>query len=85
MLGLFQFIIALQTHPEHFASITGVSLVNGLREIPVILNNGFSDDINAEAAARMGIRYLEKPVRTENLLRVVGELLHSKRVVTDEC
>ena len=61
--------------------ITGVALVKIVREvrpdIPVILNTGFSEDINAEAAAKMGIYYLEKPVRAESLIQAVGELLRS--------
>ncbi len=71
----FALVITDQTMP----GITGTVLVKGLREvrpdIPVVLNTGFSEDIDAEAAARMGIRYLEKPVGAESLIQVVGELL----------
>ncbi len=71
----FALVITDQTMP----GITGKVLVKNLREvrpdIPVILNTGFSEDIDAEAAARMGIRYLEKPVRVQSLIQAVGELL----------
>ncbi len=71
------FVLAItdQTMP----GITGAMLVKGLREVrgdlPVILNTGFSEEIDAIAAAKMGVRYLEKPVRAESLIRAVRDLL----------
>ncbi|MCP4042497.1 MAG: response regulator, partial [Gammaproteobacteria bacterium] len=71
----FALVITDQTMP----GITGKVLVKGLREIrpdiPVILNTGFSEDIDEGSAAEMGIRYLEKPVRAKSLIQAVGELL----------
>ncbi|MCP4045851.1 MAG: PAS domain S-box protein [Gammaproteobacteria bacterium] len=71
----FDLIITDQTMPK----ITGVELVKALRkarpDIPVILNTGFSSAIDKETATRMDVRYLEKPVNAEILLRTVGELL----------
>jgi CheY-like chemotaxis protein len=44
--------------------------------LPIILCTGYSDTIEAEAAARIGIaRYLRKPVSAQELLRVLEELL----------
>ncbi|MCP4041897.1 MAG: response regulator, partial [Gammaproteobacteria bacterium] len=63
----FALVITDQTMP----GITGKVLIQNLREIrpalPVILCTGFSEDIDAAVAARMDIRYLEKPVRAESL------------------
>ncbi len=74
----FALVITDQTMP----GITGVALVKAIckvrPDIPVILNTGFSEDIDAELAARMGIRYLEKPVRAKRLIQVAGELLRQK-------
>ncbi|MCP4043855.1 MAG: response regulator, partial [Gammaproteobacteria bacterium] len=71
----FALVITDQTMP----GITGMELVEMLRkvypELPAILCTGFSEDIDAEVAARMDIRYLEKPVRAWILIQVVGELL----------
>ncbi|MCP4042829.1 MAG: PAS domain S-box protein [Gammaproteobacteria bacterium] len=73
--NVFALVITDQTMPE----ITGKVLVKNLREvrpdIQVILSTGFSEDIDSEAATKMGIRYLEKPVRAEKLIHAVGELL----------
>ncbi len=71
----FALVITDQTMP----GITGVELVNALRQVrpdmPAILNTGFSDHVDAAGAAKMGIRYLEKPVNAESLILTVGELL----------
>ncbi len=71
----FALVITDQTMPE----ISGVELVKAMRQtrpdIPAILNTGFSDHVDAEGAAKMGARYLEKPVKTESLILTVGELL----------
>ncbi len=73
--GEFDLLITDQTMP----GMSGVELVKTLRqvhpELPVILNTGFSEDIDTDYAARLGIRYLEKPVRSERLIQAVGELL----------
>ncbi len=71
----FALVITDQTMPE----ITGKMLIKNLRAVrpglPVILCTGFSEDIDAEDAERMGIHYLEKPVRIENMIQAVGEML----------
>ncbi len=75
----FDLLITDQTMP----GMSGVELVKTLRithpELPVILNTGFSEDIDSESAVRLNIRYLEKPIRSERLLQVVGELLQDDR------
>ncbi len=77
----FALLITDQTMP----GITGVELVKSMRnvrpDIPVILNTGFSDDIDAKAASDMNIRYLEKPVIAKILLQTVDELLRP----TEQC
>ncbi len=71
----FALVVTDQTMP----GISGAVLVKNLREvrnnIPVILNTGFSEDIDLETADKLGIRYLEKPVRVKNLIQAVRELL----------
>ncbi len=73
--NMFDVVITDQTMPE----ITGLDLVKAMREIrpdmPVILNTGYSDDINAETAVEMGICYLEKPVTAKSLLQTINELI----------
>ncbi len=73
----FALVITDQTMPE----ITGVELLNAVRrirsDIPSILTTGFSEHVDADRAAKMHVRYLEKPVSTKRLIRVVGELIKS--------
>ncbi|MCP4170243.1 MAG: response regulator, partial [Fuerstiella sp.] len=61
--------------------MTGVELVKAIRkirpEIPVILNSGFSDHIDASAAAELDITYMEKPLRAKTLIQTIGELIQS--------
>ncbi|MCP4288726.1 MAG: response regulator, partial [Gammaproteobacteria bacterium] len=75
----FDLIITDQTMP----GMTGIEVVNAVRQIrpdmPVILDTGFSDDIDAEAAAKMDIHFLEKPVSTHKLLQMVEGLLRSAK------
>ena len=44
-------------------------------EIPVILCSGFSEKIDREQARKIGIRYLAKPIKSEQLLHMVREAL----------
>jgi len=71
----FDIVITDQTMPE----ITGLEFIKAMREIhpniPVILNAGYSDDINAETSVEMGIGFLENPVTAKRLLQAVGEQL----------
>ncbi len=79
----FALLITDQTMPE----ITGIELVRALRQVcpdmPAILNTGFSDDVDADGAVKMGVRYLEKPVDTESLILTVGELLQPTKCRTE--
>lgn len=72
---VFVLLITDQTMP----GMTGMDLIKAIREvrpdIPVILNTGFSNDIDAETASEMNISYLTKPVEAMTLLQVVGELV----------
>ncbi len=81
-LGLFEktpdefaLVITDQSMPE----MTGGELIKAARQLrpdmPAILNTGFSDHIDADSATKMHVRYLEKPVNIESLIRTVGELL----------
>ncbi len=73
----FAMLITDQTMP----GMTGVELVKAIRkirpEIPVILNSGFSDHIDASAAAELDITYMEKPLRAKTLIQTIGELIQS--------
>lgn len=71
----FALVITDQTMPI----LTGVELVTAIRkiraDIPVILNTGFNEYVDSESASKMGIYYLEKPVRVDTLIEMVGRLL----------
>ncbi|MCP4275802.1 MAG: response regulator, partial [Gammaproteobacteria bacterium] len=71
----FVLLVTDQTMPE----MTGIEMLTKMRELrpglPVILNTGFSEDIDNDTAAAMGIHYLDKPVMANNLLQAVAELL----------
>ncbi|MCP4125614.1 MAG: response regulator, partial [Gammaproteobacteria bacterium] len=73
--GEFALLITDQTMP----GLTGVELTKQLREIrpnfPVTLCTGYSESINADAAKNIGIRYLNKPIDAEKLIRSIAELL----------
>jgi len=79
----FALVITDQTMP----GITGIEVVKTLRkarpDLPVILNTGFSEDIDENAAAKMGIRYLTKPVRAERMIQAVGDLLRPAEQSTE--
>ncbi len=74
--GKFDLLITDQTMP----GLTGIELIKQLREIrpefPVILCSGYSEDVNASEAEKMGIRYQKKPVDSEKLVRSIVEILH---------
>ncbi len=71
----FVLLVTDQTMPE----MTGIEMLTKMRELrpglPVILNTGFSEDIDNDTAAAMGIHYLDKPVMAKSLLQAVAELL----------
>jgi CheY-like chemotaxis protein len=72
----FDAVITDQTMP----GLSGDAFARAILELrpglPIILCTGYSDTIEAEAAARIGIaRYLRKPVSAQELLRVLEELL----------
>ncbi|MCP4275693.1 MAG: response regulator, partial [Gammaproteobacteria bacterium] len=73
--GEFALLVTDQTMP----GLTGVELTKQLREIrpgfPVTLCTGYSESINADVAKNIGIRYLDKPIDAEKLIRSVAELL----------
>lgn len=75
----FDLIITDQTMPD----ITGIDLVKNIRQIrldiPVILNTGFSDNINTETASNLNIRILQKPVATKLLCNSISDLLDLKK------
>jgi|GEM_PF-996492 len=71
----FSLIITDQTMPN----MTGSELIEKIREItpglPAIICSGYSDKIDAVAAAKQHITYLDKPVSINILLPKVAELL----------
>ena len=68
-------LITDQTMPD----MSGMELIDCFRklraEIPVILCSGFSEKIDREQARKIGIRYLAKPIKSEQLLHMVREAL----------
>lgn len=72
----FDLLITDQTMPK----MTGVEVAAVLRDrqlrLPVILCSGYSEQVNAKTAARLGIdRYLEKPIDANQLLQAMSDLL----------
>lgn len=81
------------TNPEKFDLIltdmtmpgmTGLELMEAVRavriDLPVILCTGFSDLMNEEKAARLGIdRYLMKPLLEEDLTTAVRDVLDARK------
>lgn len=79
----FDLVITDMTMP----GVTGAELAKKIVElrenIPVILYTGHSDLIDQEKASMIGIsRFLKKPITTENLARVVRELLDSSHAIS---
>jgi CheY-like chemotaxis protein len=76
---IFSLLLTDQTMPE----VTGLELISILRsvrpDLPVILNTGFSEDIGPESAPKLNIHYLEKPVDSSRLIRLLGELLGNRK------
>ena len=71
----FSLVITDQTMPE----LTGGELIEKIREIrpdlPVILNSGYSEYMNAEKAEKLNIVFQEKPVQLDKIIHLVNELL----------
>lgn len=76
----FDLLITDQSMP----SLTGLELLARVRSIradlPVILCTGFSERVNGDNAADLGVdRYLQKPVATEDLLEALSFCLVDRR------
>ncbi len=85
---------AFEAAPQHYDAVitdqtmpglSGDAFARAILELrpglPIILCTGYSETIEAEAAARMGIaRYLRKPVSAQELLRALEELLTANAV-----
>lgn len=71
----FDLLITDQTMPE----MSGIDLIKKIRKIrpdlPIILNTGYSDDINDETANILNIRIFKKPVEFKYILNSISELL----------
>ncbi|AOW78908.1 hypothetical protein A3Q34_00005 [Colwellia sp. PAMC 20917] len=71
----FSLVITDQTMPE----LTGGELIKQVREIradlPIILNSGHSEYMNAEKAAQLDIMYLQKPINLADVVNLINELL----------
>ncbi len=59
----------METPFEHLKRNCQVNYFNDL------LNTGFSDDIDADTATEMDIRFIKKPVSANSLIQAVKELL----------
>ena len=80
---LFDLVITDQTMPD----MTGVELASAMLtlrpDLPIVLCTGFSHDIDAESARRIGIRkFLTKPVPSRVLADIVAECLGGRSAGT---
>lgn len=71
----FDIVITDQTMPH----LTGLELIEKIREvrkdIPIVLCSGYNELVNEDEANALGVsRFLNKPVRLENLASVISEL-----------
>ncbi len=78
--GEFDLLITDLTMPE----MTGLKLASEIHsyrpELPVILMTGYGKDIEkASDMEKYGIRLLLKPVKAENLVSVINEVLSGNR------
>ena len=72
-------VLTDQTMP----GMTGAEMVQEIfklrRDLPVILTTGYSDQIDEQKAKQLNIRaFLAKPVKADQLLALIGELLGTK-------
>jgi len=74
----FALLITDQTMP----GLTGIELIKQLRKIrnnlPVILCTGHSESIDKDGAERKGIKYLGKPINSNQLIQLAGELVENQ-------
>jgi PAS domain S-box-containing protein len=76
----FDIVITDQTMPN----LSGLELARRIRDkrrdIPVVLCSGNNEMVDEQAAAELGVsRFLDKPVRLENLSSMISELTGSQR------
>ncbi len=71
----FSLLVTDQTMP----GLTGMDLVELLREIrkdlPVVLCTGHSETIDKDGAEKKGVNYMTKPINSEQLILLAGDLL----------
>ena len=76
--GQYHLLISDQTMPK----MTGLDLIEAARsthaDLPVLLCSGYSEKIDPKKAAKMGLPFLQKPVRAEALLDLVAEILDQR-------
>lgn len=69
--------------------MTGVKLAREIHainpDIPIIICTGFSDRLNAEKAASIGIKgFLMKPVAKSEMAKIVRKVLNEKNISSRE-
>lgn len=69
--------------------MTGDKLANAILsirpDIPIILCSGYSDRIDAEKSAALGVRkYIEKPLNMSDFLVSIRKVLDERRLQTRE-
>ncbi|MCP4272226.1 MAG: PAS domain S-box protein [Gammaproteobacteria bacterium] len=71
----FALLVTDQTMP----GLTGMDLIEHFREIrenlPVVLCTGHSETINKDGAKRKSVNYLSKPINSDQLIQLAGDLL----------
>lgn len=76
----FDIVITDHTMPN----LTGIELIKKIRSvnknIPIVLCSGFNELVNEDEATALGVsRFLNKPIRLENLASVISELTGVKQ------
>lgn len=76
----FSLIITDMTMPNMTGDKLAKEILSIRPDMPIILCSGFSEKIDADKAAALGIRkYIEKPLDMSDLIVTVGKLLDAGR------
>jgi DNA-binding NtrC family response regulator len=74
-IDAFSLLVTDQTMP----GMSGTELVSRIRQLrpdfPVVVCSGYSESLTPDEVDRLRVRYLQKPVDPEKLLRAAAEII----------
>ena len=74
----YDMVITDQTMPNMSGKDMAIQILKIKPEIPILLCTGYSDQINEDGAKEIGIQaFLKKPIRMDNLLKLVSKFMVS--------